>query len=354
MFNRSNLLLNNTKPGFLFCSETSTSFVVDGNNVDAAAWYFIPADDLSKVYDCGFSTNYGQVYGVTYGDKAWHIAPYSTGKFLIHTRSGIGKRQTYPDFTFFAGSDNSVTAPFNFKRLGDTYVILNYVNPASTWVSDKARKTFTRYANNYPTFPSSYGAYNSVDDVYLVPQANSSTMLYTQNKGITWNYGASIFAAARQPAFGTVGVSNKTWVTTSSGSSGTQVFYLTGSATPTGSWSPITVSGASWQAAGFGNGRFVIGGGSFTGSNYNAKIAYSTNGSSWTPATVPTVNFYVHSLATDGEGKWIGLGYNYDGANFVTTEQYIYSADNGSNWTAGTLPKRLCVRGTMAFGDGKS
>jgi hypothetical protein len=90
--------------------------------------------------------------------------------------------------------------------------------------------------------------------------------------------------------------------------------------------------------------RFFVGGGVRQGTNnYDARIAYTTNGSSWTTVHSGTENVYVNSIKGDEDGNMIAIGFTDDGATFIGTTAYLYSTDNGNNWSAGAFPTTVEV-----------
>jgi hypothetical protein len=101
--------------------------------------------------------------------------------------------------------------------------------------------------------------------------------------------------------------------------------------------------------------RFFIGGGIRQGDNdYDARIAYTTNGSSWVTTHTGTDNVYVNVIKGDKDGNMIAVGLNDDGVEFTGATTYLYSTNNGSTWSASSFPTPVLVYDPngVFYGDG--
>lgn len=355
MLTRGNLSTPKVRPGFLLASFTDNTLTTDGGNSGCSMWYFIPADELNKVYHPKYSFSYGQIYGVAYGNGYWHTAPFSTQHYLVNIPDGIGRRQSFPYYSYIKSSgDYHTTAIYNFNYANNKFIVLDYANPATTWSSSKGNGGFTPYIGNYPAYPGRFNAYNHDDNIYAVPGASSGVLYYTTNSGQTWTAAASTPGATLQGmAYGKVGAT-KTWVAASDGSSYTTLYY---SLNNFSSWTSVTRPGlGSIYDVKYGKGRFVACGGYYNGSNYKTVILTSTDGITWTnlygTSAIPAnADFFGYALQTDNKGNWVCAGLNYTTSQ-ITTNQYLYSSDNGSNWFVGTFPQNLAIYGPIAYGDG--
>jgi hypothetical protein len=102
------------------------------------------------------------------------------------------------------------------------------------------------------------------------------------------------------------------------------------------SWTEATLpSSANWYGVAYGNGKFV------TVAYYSDKAAYSTDGITWAAATLPSSNYW-YGIAY-GNGKFVAVA--------IGSDKAAYSTD-GITWAEATLPSCANWYG-VAYGNGK-
>lgn len=104
---------------------------------------------------------------------------------------------------------------------------------------------------------------------------------------------------------------------------------FTGSAWITSSLANTGVNNTSWNDAVYFNNKFVAGGGSST-----TTIAHSSDGISWTNATVPNVNYRIDSLAVSGSKIVAVSGV---AASTTASRSETFTSADGITWTSGSL-----------------
>lgn len=102
------------------------------------------------------------------------------------------------------------------------------------------------------------------------------------------------------------------------------------------SWDTGTIPAGNWSAVAYGNGRFVA-------VSSDGKSAYGTTANSFTLTSIPfaTYSAIVYGDAVD---TWVAVA---DGGT-----KAAYSTDNGTTWTAATLPEGADWT-SVAYGNGK-
>lgn len=188
-------------------------------------------------------------------------------------------------------------------------------------------------------------AYNPDDGRYAFASRVSSHIFYSDNDMATWS--------SVTPGTGTVfdiDYGNGIWIAS---------YFSNGAYFSTNNMS--TWSNANFPAFSYNvmydkiTQRFWTGSGLRQGANnYDARIAYSTNGSSWTTAYSGTANVFINSIKGDDEGNYIAAGFSDDGNDFTPTTAYLYSTDGGDSWTEGTLANavELGYPSSIFYGDG--
>ncbi len=176
-------------------------------------------------------------------------------------------------------------------------------------------------------------AYDGIGKWVAVGGGLGNNIYYSTN-GINWT------AVSGSP-FGTgtgysVAYGGGKWVAVGQDDSGSgnNIYYSSNGQNWTAvSGSPFgnSVFGGGKSVAYDGSGKWVaVGNGSGSGNN----IYYSTNGQSWTAATATAsgpifgTNGFGNSVAYDGIGKWVAVGFDSSGNNIW------YSSDGGVTWTA--------------------
>ena len=223
----------------------------------------------------------------------------------------------YP-YTISFGNDMWMSLPF---RLADPAV----AGDVRTSINGDV---FTTYPG---VLPSATGflapaVYNPDDGRWATCTLNSTSIYYSDNNGATWST-ATAPVAVRAVAYG-----NGTWVF-SAGSNGAVYSSnnLTTMTQVTGLNANYNIHYNEWDQT------FWIGAGFYTGSEFNARIYSSTDGIVWTTRYSGTAPFLVQGMIGDDSGNYVAMGIAYSGA-YVATNVYLYSTDNGANWTQGTLP----------------
>jgi len=154
---------------------------------------------------------------------------------------------------------------------------------------------------------------------------------YTSTDGITWTrrtltftmYGGLIFDGTK---FWRIGVTATT----------PSMVYGYAHSTDGINWTTGTISGitgagfdSAWGNLFYDNGIYSVDG--TTNYGVNSDNYFSTNGTTWTRSTTPTIDYYWKNVAAGG-GKIAKIGYG-GGANAP-----CYYTTDGVNWTSFTLP----------------
>jgi hypothetical protein len=110
-------------------------------------------------------------------------------------------------------------------------------------------------------------------------------------------------------------------------------------------WTAATLpSSAYWQSVTYGNGKFVA------IAKLGNKAIYSTDGISWTETTMPNSGRAGWESVTYGNGKFVAVA--LDSATYsISTDKAAYSTD-GITWTAATLPSES-YWSSVTYGNGK-
>ena len=151
-----------------------------------------------------------------------------------------------------------------------------------------------------------------------------SNLTAVSSNGTTWTAGGNLTAAETWTsiAVGTIGITTY-WVAISSG--GTVGNYSTNNGATWLAMGALPTAG-SWTSVAYFNGAFVA------VRSGSAQAAYSTDGITWTTATLPSSTTW-----QDVSGGTVGTS-SFFVAIATGGTAAAYSVDNGANWTASTLP----------------
>ena len=187
---------------------------------------------------------------------------------------------------------------------------------------------FTTYSGVLPaaTGDLAPAVYNPDDGRWATCSTFTTSIYYSDNDGATWTTTSAPVAVT------TVAYGNGTWVF-SAGYNG--AVYSTNNLT--------TMTQVTGLVGNFGSHynewdqTFWLPAGFYTGSEFNARIYSSTDGIVWTTRYEGTAPFIPLEVKGDDSGNYIAMGKAYSGG-YIDTDAYLYSTDNGANWTQGTLP----------------
>jgi hypothetical protein len=164
---------------------------------------------------------------------------------------------------------------------------------------------------------------------YVVPQAQSQRIYYTQNPATFTFSGVNTLGTTAD--WCAIAFGGGRFVTVPFGSNLSRFIASSSLDTsPTTAWTAggnLTTT-AEWTAMSFGSNRFVIISGSTTDSNVTN---YSANGTSWTAGTMPSADRW--SAITYGADRFVAVA----GQPGTATTKAAYSLD-GISWVASTLP----------------
>ena len=293
-------------------------------------WTIFRTDDLANPYtsSLGLAGTPTLAFGK---DKIVHQI-YSTRPFIYQTKD-FNNRPNNLVFSYMDQSQvESLTNNYPYTISFGNDMWMSLPNRSSAVTGDVRTSINGDVFTTYPgVLPSASGflaaaAYNPDDGRWATCTVNSTSIYYSDNNGASWST-ATAPVAVRTVAYG-----NGTWVF-SAGSNGA-VYSSNNLTTMTQVTELLTnynIHYNEWDQ------RFWIGAGFYTGSEFNARIYSSTDGIVWTTRYSGTAPFLVQSMIGDDSGNYIAMGIAYSGA-YINTNVYLYSTDNGANWTQGTLP----------------
>lgn len=222
--------------------------------------------------------------------------------------------------------------PYTISFGSDRWMSLPFRTGATPTAGDVRTSTdgsiYTTYSGVLPSNTGTLApaVYNPDDGRWATCKPGTTSVYYSDDDGATWST-TTAPVAVQAPAYG-----NGTWVF-SAGPNGAvySTNNLTNMSQVTGINTNYNIHFNEWDQT------FWIGAGFFTGSIFNARILSSTNGISWTTRYSGTAPFLVQDIIGDDSGNYVAMGIAYSGG-YVDTDVYLYSTDNGANWTQGTLP----------------
>lgn len=305
-------------------------FVLDDNGTH----HRIPPDNLSTSETLGVqNSNWNQ--GI-WGRDSGVILSYSTTPYVKYFRDPGDNIQSFGKFGYIDFDANPFSAdyPFSVSYVNNQFVTLSTQVSGSAVVIYKSDDGLSW--TKVTTGPTAQGngfpgrmVYNEDDDRYAFASRVSNHIFYSDDNMETW--------ASVTPGTGTVydiDYGNGIWIAS---------YFSNGAYFSTNNMS--TWSNANFPFSAYNvmynenDQRFFIGGGSRQGANnYDARIAYTINGSSWTTAYSGTANVYVNSIKGDNNGNYVAAGFTDDGAAFIGTTAYLYSTNNGTSWSEGAFP----------------
>ena len=302
-------------------------WVYDSTNYN---WTIFQTDDLANPYTS--SAGLGGRNSLAFGkDKVIHQV-YSGRPYVNQGRHFDDLPYNMP-FTYMDQSQaESLTNnyPYTISFGNDMWMSLPYRNSSVT--GDVRTSINGDVFTTYPgVLPSATGylapaVYNPDDGRWATCTTNSTSIYYSDDNGATWST-ATAPVAVRAVAYG-----NGTWVF-SAGQNGAVYSSnnLTTMTQVTGLNTNYNIHYNEWDQL------FWLGAGFYTGGIFNARIYSSIDGISWTTRYSGTAPFLVQDIIGDDSGNYIAMGIAYSGG-YVDTDVYLYSTDNGANWTQGTLP----------------
>lgn len=302
-----------------------------------ANWTIFRTDDLANPYTSGLISS--SLNTLAFGkDKIVHQV-YTTRPYIRQSRSfydlpaGTFLPYAYMDqsqaesitnnypYTISFGNDMWMSLPLRASSLGPV------AGDVRTSINGDV---FTTYPGVLPAATGGLApaVYNPDDGRWATCTPNSTSVYYSDNDGATWT------TTTAPVAIETVAYGNGTWAF-SAGPNGAVYSSnnLTTMTQVTGLNTNYNIHYNEWDQT------FLIGAGFYTGTIYNARIYSSTNGIVWTERYSGTAPFIPMEVKGDDSGNYIAMGKAYiTGEGFIDTDAYLYSTDNGANWTQGTLP----------------
>lgn len=293
-------------------------------------WTIFRIDDLANPYTStlGYTGRHNLAFGKdkvvsqVYSGRPWtnqsrhfYDIPYNMPDPFMDQTQVESLTNNYP-YTISFGGDRWMSLPFrNSSVAGDVRTSVN-------------GDVYTTYSGVLPADSGTLApaVYNPDDGRWATCRPGTTSVYYSDDNGATWS-STTAPVNVQAPAYG-----NGTWVF-SAGSNGAvySTNNLTNMSQVTGLNTNYNIHFNEWDQT------FWLGAGFFTGSIFNARIFSSTNGISWTTRYSGTAPFLVQDIIGDDSGNYVAMGIAYSGG-YVDTDAYLYSTDNGANWTQGTLP----------------
>lgn len=198
---------------------------------------------------------------------------------------------------------------------------------------------FSKFADQ----PSTYYFVKKIGSAWFTCDAFTTSGLWRSTDGTNWTK-----VINTSSAFVNVEYDGTTYVAVASSDySGSGLYYSSDGI----SWTAVTAFPANYSAGNtysltYGNGTFVFCGYNTASSEY--RLAYSTNGSTWTALSSPAGNSsqpwrLMHNGLTSASSKFLA----WNSGN--TT---LYSSVNGTTWSSISLPATSGVNSTMHYGNG--
>lgn len=266
------------------------------------------------------TTKIASVYNEDTGVAGWgHIVPGTTIASSLDTTTAyiINPRVTVaaPSFTPATRTLPSSAAWVAMAYGNGKFVLIStgattsaYSSDGTTWTAGGALPTSTTWTD------ISAGAISGT--TYHVAVASGGTVAaYSTNGGTSWTT-ATLSASATWTA---VAYGNSRFVAVSSGGTATSI-STNGTTWTAGGALP---SSTTWSAVTYGNGKFVAVAGN---ASATTAAAYSTDGTSWAAATLPSANW---TSVAYGNGRFVAI------AQGGTVAAWSF---DGITWTASTLP----------------
>lgn len=211
---------------------------------------------------------------------------------------------------------------------GGKYVALAFDGGATAPAASYSTNGTSWTASTFPAGSNDVRAIAYGGGWYVVPYAQANDIATSQD-GITFTFQSNVLSSTADWCLVAYGAGRFVTVPFNSNLSR----YVTSASldsTPTTVWTAggnLTTT-AEWTAMAYGADKFVILSGSSADSNL---VNYSTNGTSWSAATMPSASRW--SSLVYGNGRFVAVA----GNTGTSTTKAAYSTD-GITWVASTLP----------------
>lgn len=317
-----------SRAGFLFSAGTSAGYI------------FLPQEDLTAAVN---SANFNRTLrSFDYNQGRSIGTGFSTDKLLWRIYDPAYLPNTVTDFHYinFPIVSSFQSIPWNITYDNNTWMIVPYhsssgvAGTGNVYVSTDNGNSFSTFEDVLPSFNANDywtpAIYNADDGRWATSNVNANTFRYSDNNGETWtSFNPGVATRSVKMAYG-----NGTWVVPDIGGT---VRYSTNNMS---SWSSTTVSGIGnayyviWNEA---DSQFVLVGGQFNGTDYDARIYTSTDGATWTARENGSKKILLLTVAGDDQGNYIAIGNGYSGG-FFDTDTILYSTNSGVTWSELTVP----------------
>jgi hypothetical protein len=331
----------NTTGNVLYSSNGSSWSLASGTNLVAGQTVSV---DTSTGYFYCLKSDYSTVSYTTNGSSwtsvAANVSPYPVsvaagGGVALCVGSGISRSTN--NGSSWTNLNTTYGNPYGLPR-GIAY-------GGGRWVVNISESFFYpdgTVATNGPKigYSTDLSSWTAVSLNSLTPGNNLTSMSYANGKFWTWGQSSCLLSSSdavtwskstgtiSNAVYTVVGDGSSTLVAPTGGSS--DYYYSTNNGS---SWTAATwTSSAPMYGAAFGSGRFVAVGWNGAG---QARIAYGTNGSSWTFINAPAGTDNVLTGVTWSSGANLFLA-TMNGSN----NKYLTSPD-GINWTLRTAPTNV-------------
>lgn len=328
-------------------SEGEPGFFIGGTGLGTRLFLFIPSSDVSKVYGYTYSNYSG--FGTVYGKGHWQQSAFSTSKFNFHIWNGRQDDTGFPKFSYvdpnssISNPNHSTSFPLNLAYSNGRFMAVSYINSSTPTVGDVFTSTdgwnWTVYRSILPvhTYNWSGPVHNPTTNTWMIAGNSNRAIIASTSNGAGWSQRFSLSGTSLSGlAYG-----NGTWLVPLYDYNTNTVYTSTNdgfswTTRSTGSiFNNCYLRAAHWNEH---DQQFVIAGGYYNGTDFDARIATSPNGTTWTARETGSKKCIISNICGDDRGNYVAVGQGYPSGTFGATDVYLYSTDSGVTWTTGTLP----------------
>lgn len=337
-------------------TQGEAGFMIGGGG-GAGIFFFIPSSDPSTVYLYSASTGY-TAYGTAFGKGKWIVGVFTNSRFYWDVRNGKQNNLTtdlykFPRFKYIDNATRTSAANYtiliatNYTYANGMFMVTPYVNTATSTAGDIFTSTTgdADWTTHYGVLPAgifnwSQPLYNSNTNTWVVVSTQTPyTTASSTNNGASWTTQTNCSVDAAGFAISSSGriiapryTYNTNQVAYSDNNGASWSTASTGSI-----FNGCYIRAAHWNEA---DQQFVIAGGFYNGTDFDARIATSPDGVTWTARETGTKKCIISNIYGDNNGNYVAVGAGYSAA-FIATNVYLYSTNGGITWTTGTLPASI-------------